>query len=386
MLPPHEQRALDELVEMSLDREFPAAQAVVMHAGETVYERAFGHLDPDTRRLPTQLGTRFDLASLTMVYTSALFLTFVDDGRVKLDQPVCEILPEFSGVRKVAAHPSREAGVELARFAPPGIRQINARKVTFRHLLTHTSGLPAWLPLHIVESEMRQAGKTPLHINFALTDMVTETLFSSPVGSRVVFSDVGYILLGFAIERLGRKPLRQLMRDRLADPLGMLSLCYGALPCDDVAPTLFDTERGVRACGEAYDLNALALSGVAGHSGLFAHAGDVAMLGEIVRRGGSPLLRRGIAEQMTQLQAEDSGMRRGLGFALQSDHALASSSPFSALAFGHLGFTGTSLWVDPARELVVAILTNHAYYNADDDSMNNFRVTFHQALADLFPV
>jgi CubicO group peptidase (beta-lactamase class C family) len=391
MLTSIQERRLDELIEMSINQTFPACQLTVLVRGEAIYQKAFGHLDPDTRTSPTQLTTRFDLASLTMLFTAAALMTYVDQGVISLDQPVRDILPEFSGIRQITAHPHREAPGEPIDLYPSG-SSIDARRVTLRHLLAHNSGLPAWLPLHLVRSEMQHAAKSPLHIGFMLRDMVTGTQFSYPPGRRVVFSDVGFMVLGFVLERIGRKPLRQVLRERVVDRLGLLSACFGDLPCEDVAPTeLMQSEKKddppYRLCGVVHDQNAAAFDGVAGHSGLFAHAADVARLGEVFRSGGAPLLSPELVAEMIISHAEDGSVRRGLGFALHSQNELATSSPLSSGAYGHLGFTGASLWVDPGREMVVACLTNHAYYgNANDEKMNSFRLTLNRSLAEMIPL
>jgi serine-type D-Ala-D-Ala carboxypeptidase len=408
MLTGIQERRLDELIEMSIGQTFPACQLTVLVRGEAIYQKAFGYLDPDTRVLPTQLSTRFDLASLTMLFTAAALMTYVDQGVVSLDQPVRDILPEFSGIRQITSHPHRDAPGDPIDLYPSGSK-IDARRVTLRHLLAHNSGLPAWLPLHIVRSEMKRAKKSPLHIGFMLRDMITGTQFSYPPGQRVVFSDVGFMVLGFVLERIGRKPLRQVLRERIVDRLGLLSTCFGDLPCEDVAPTELITpeskkgeipgetsaaepelekeEEPYRLCGVVHDQNAAAFDGVAGHSGLFAHAADVARLGEVFRSGGAPLLSSELVAEMIISHAEDGSVRRGLGFALHSQNELATSSPLSHSAYGHLGFTGASLWVDPGREMVVACLSNHAYYgNANDEKMNSFRLTLNRSLAEMIPL
>jgi CubicO group peptidase (beta-lactamase class C family) len=395
MLTAIQERRLDELIELSIGQTFPACQLTVLASGDAIYQKAFGYLDPDTRQTPTQLTTRFDLASLTMLFTATSLMTFVDQGLISLDQPVRDLLPEFSGIRLIAAHPFRDAPGEPIDLYPRGSK-IDARRVTLRHLLAHNSGLPAWLPLHIVRSNMLKAERSALHIEFMLRDMVTGTMFSYPPGQRVVFSDVGFMLLGFVLERIGRKPLRQVLRERVVDRLGLLSACFGDLPCEDVAPTDLlrnDDDKDVdeknlhRLCGEVHDQNAAAFDGVAGHSGVFAHSGDVARLGEMYRTGGAPLLSPEIVAEMIIPHAEDGSVRRGLGFALHSPNELATSSPLSSGSFGHLGFTGSSLWVDPGREMVIACLTNHAYYGkANDENMNAFRLALHRALAEMVPV
>jgi CubicO group peptidase (beta-lactamase class C family) len=387
MLSEQQRQAIDDLSRAAIDMTFPACQIHVLAGGATVYSGAFGYLDPETRKSPTQPSTRFDLASLSMLFTAAAFMTFVDQGVVDLDQPVRDVLPEFSGIRTIAAHPFRDAPAEPVDLYPRGSR-IDVRKVTFRHVLAHNSGLPAWLPLHVIHTEMRELKRSSAHIDYVLRDMVTGTMFAYPPSRRVVFSDVGFMVLGFVLERIGRKPLRQLIRERVVDRLGLLSVCYGELPCDDVAPTEKPSGADAHLCGKVHDQNAAAFDGVAGHSGLFAHAADIARLGETFRVSGGSLLSHDAVVEMTRLQAEEGSVRRGLAFALHSANELATSSPLSLSAYGHLGFTGASLWVDPERELVVACLTNHAYYGTknDDSSMNAFRLSLNRLLADAIPV
>jgi serine-type D-Ala-D-Ala carboxypeptidase len=387
MLSSDQEYLLDGIVTSALNRVFPAAQVEILVRGEVAYARAFGALDPDQKEQPTQLDTRFDLASLTMLFTATALMTYIDAGDCTLDTPICEVLPEFSGLRKIAAQPAPNAPDKLIEFFPKGTPDVNPRKVTFRHVLAHTSGLPAWLPLHVVAADMKKAKRSPIHIDFTLRDMVTGTMFAYPPGARVIFSDVGFQLLGFALERLGRMPLRQVIRQRVVDPLGLLSISFGPQPCYNVAPTELEPMSQRRLCGESHDANAQSLGGVGGHSGLFGHARDVALLAEMYRRNGGTLLKAATVREMLRVQSEDDDLRRGLAFALHTARETTSGSPFSPRAFGHLGFTGTSLWVDPARDLTVVVLANHAYYGTGlDDAMNGFRVQFHRAVADMLPV
>ncbi len=362
--------SVDSVVARHLDKTFPAAQLEILHRGASVYSRAFGILDPDARSRMTSLQTQFDLASVSKLFTATAFMTLVEQSRVTLDQPVCEILPEFSGERPIAPYPDPLKPGAFVEITPDRDQRVDASCVTFRHLLAHNSGLPAWLPLWKMESlEARRRA-------------VFTTAFAYPTAARSVYSDIGLILVGWAMERIESQSLDRIIRERVAAPLKLESVSYGPLAEDNVAPTEFYAHRGRRMWGEVHDENAAALDGIAGHAGLFGTARDVAQLGSMYLHAGAPLLKPETVSEMTRLQAEDGSIRRGIGFALWSPDPEASGNPFSEKAYGHSGFTGTSLWVDPTRELVVAAMTNRVYYgrtNADD--ILTFRVALHRAIA-----
>ncbi|MGC8781739.1 MAG: serine hydrolase domain-containing protein, partial [Anaerolineae bacterium] len=359
----------EAVVRAALGRVFPAAQVEVRQAGAVLWSAAYGWLDPETRTQPTTTDTLFDLASVTKLFVVTAFMTLVEEGRVGLDQPVATVLPEFSGARPIRPYddplrPGELVSVTWATDAAPAAMTVDAGRVTFRHLLTHTSGLPAWRPLYR-EGSAEAARRA-----------VLETYFSYPIAARVIYSDIGLILLGMAIERLTGLPLDAVVAQRVTDRLGLAATRYvrigasadrqvGAAICR-IAPTEFCAWRGRRIVGEVHDENAAGLGGVAGHAGLFSTASELAAFGEMFladRQIGEstwrpPLLSPSTIAEMTRLQAQDGATRRGLGFALWSADPEASGNPFSERAFGHTGFTGTSLWIDPARELVVAVCTN----------------------------
>jgi CubicO group peptidase (beta-lactamase class C family) len=169
--------------------------------------------------------------------------------------------------------------------------------------------------------------------------------------------------------------------ERVTEPAGLERTHYlpigpGWAPADNVAPTELCAWRGRRVAGEVHDENAASLGGVAGHAGLFSTAADVAAFGQIFLDGGQPLLRADTVAEMTKPQHED----RGLGFALWSPDPTASGHPFSTRAFGHTGFTGTSLWIDPERELVVALLTNEVYHGRANRRIGALRSALHRAV------
>jgi CubicO group peptidase (beta-lactamase class C family) len=363
-------RLIESVITEHLGKTFPAAQIAIYARGQLVYENAFGVLDPENPQSPiSNLQTLFDFASVTKLFTVAAWMTFVEQGAVTLDQRACEILPEFTGARAIEPYPDPLNPGAVVQVVPPTDARADASRVTFRHLLAHNSGLPAWLPLWKLskrEARRRRA---------------LACAFAYPTGTRVVYSDIGLILVGFALEKLAGKSLDAVIHERVTMPLGLDSIGYGPLVSDNVAPTEFYAHQNRRMCGEVHDENAWSLGGVAGHAGLFGTARDLATFGEALRT--HRLLKRETLAEMTRVQAADGVTRRGVGFMLWSPDPSASGNPFSEQAFGHTGFTGTSLWVDPTRELVVACLTNRVYYGrANAEAMGAFRVALHRAIIE----
>ncbi len=371
---PHDFSAVDAVIRAALERVFPAAQVVVLRAGQRQFAAAYGWLDPETRLRPVTTDTLFDLASVTKLFTVTAFMALVEAGRVGLDQPVQTVLSEFSGLRPIQPYEDPLAPGQWVKVDAETIAgTVDAGAVTFRHLLAHTSGLPAWRPLYREPSPD------------AARRMALGTFFSYPVGSRTVYSDIGLILLGLSIEQLTGLTLERAIARLVSEPLGLQHtrfLPVGGTVTVQAAPTEECRWRGWRIVGEVHDENAAGLGGVAGHAGLFSTAGDVARLGQMYLDRGRPVLQPATVEEMTRLQAQDGDVRRGLGFALWSPDPEASGHAFGPAAFGHTGFTGTSLWIDPSRELVVAVMTNRVYYGRDAAGILAFRVDLHRAIVE----
>lgn len=393
--------ALDSLMQASLSVVFPAAQVTLRVRGEVVYDRAFGLLDPEAGGPPTNADTRFDLASVSKLFCVAAFMSLVDEGRVRVDDPVASVLPAFSGVRAIAPYPDPLRPGGLIEVVPPGGPAVDAGAVTFRNLLAHNSGLPAWLPFWRKTLEnVEQVDKLAKHLWRVIADesvlatrraemrqMALESLFAYPTGARVVYSDVGLILIGFAVEAITGRRLDQVVAERVTGPLG-LGAGYGPIPPENCAPTEFYAHQAARMRGSVHDENCFSFGGVTGHAGIFATSRDVCAFGEHLRGALAglthyPILSRATLVEMTRLQAEDGAVRRGLGFALWSPLERAASHPLSRATFGHLGFTGTALWIDPGRELTLACLTNHVYYGRSaPDTLTGFRVDFSRVVAE----
>jgi serine-type D-Ala-D-Ala carboxypeptidase len=369
------------LIESALGRVFTAAQLEVRVAGKSALSGSWGYVDPEERLRPTRADTLFDIASITKLFTTTAFMSLVAEGKVSLDDPVSSVLVEFVGQRPLRAYENPLAPGEFVEVAlPPGVSsvdEIDAGRVTFRDLLCHASGLPAWRPLYLQGS--RQAAMA----------MAIGSFFSYPRRARVVYSDIGLILVGLAVERLSGLGLDQAVKGRVLEPLGLRLSRYFPAPvdpmqiaCRDIAPAELCAWRKRRIVGEVHDENAAALGGVAGHAGLFSTADELARFGDSFMPGRESLLGAHAAREMRRLQAEDGAVRRGVGFALWSPDPEAASNPLSPSSFGHLGFTGTSLWMDPERDLVVACATNRVYYGRAASEIGAFRVALHKAIAE----
>ena len=314
-------------VASQVDSSFPGAVLAVGRHGRLVTLAAVGHYGSDDPR-PVEPWTIYDLASLTKVIglTTACML-LVDEGRLDLDAAVQTYLPEFRGPMK--------------------------DRVTIRHLLTHSSGLPAWRPL-FREANNRKAA-------LALVD--TTPLDTAP-GTRFVYSDLGAITLGQVVERITGERLDRFLADRVFTPLGMQSTVF--LPPkawrDRIPPTEHDTAFRHRMIhGEVHDENAGRLGGVSGHAGLFSTAPDLARFASWLMGGTvtPPVLRSETVARFVSRQGIPPGSTRALGWDTPSDSGYSSAgSLLSRKSFGHTGFTGTSIWMDPEHDLFIILLTN----------------------------
>ena len=386
---------VDAVLRSGLGTVFPAAVLLVARRGVVVLHRAYGHLDPETRQRPTRTDSLFDLASVTKLFTATAFMTLVEAGRVALDTPVADVLTEFTGVRPIG--PTKDPLAKTTVPVDPAFagQKVDARQVTFWHLLTHTSGLTAWrsfyrengeqgdgVPLpHQVSAEKRAQRIAAIHGLYG---------FAYLPGARMVYSDLGIILLGEAVARLAGTSLEAYVRRAVLEPLGLAHTTCNPLangiPSKQIVPTELCAWRQRRCIGEVHDENAASLGGVAGHAGLFSTAREVAVLGQTYLSGGCYgsariLLPETVAE-MTRVQVNFEDNPRGLGWLQRSQGWSSSGRLFGPRSYGHTGFTGTSLWVDPDRALVVALLTNRVYYGRDPAAIVDFRPRLHDAVVE----
>jgi CubicO group peptidase (beta-lactamase class C family) len=276
-------------------------------------------------------------------------------GLLDLEAPVAAIIPEFTAASPEAKEDSRR------------------RDITLHMLLAHSSGLPAYEKLFL-KARTR---------NELLHAALTTSLTADP-GSRAEYSDIGFIILGTALERIAGKSLDRFSQSEIFGPLGMRSATFNPPPemRAQIPPTVDDgTFRHRIIQGEVHDENASVLGGVAGHAGVFSTAEDVAKFAHAMLNGGDPILRRETVSLFTRREATPEGTSRALGWDTPSNPS-QSGKYFSAASFGHLGYTGTSLWIDPERQLSVTLLTNRTWPDCSSQAIKTVRPKFHDAVIE----
>ena len=389
---PSLQEALNVLMAQNVGRTFPACALAVLRQGQVVVNQAWGGCESQV----ASTESLFDIASLTKLFTATVFLRCVSEGLVGLDDPLCAILPEFarSGPRPIEGGQDPHT-LQRQPLAPELTgHTVDPRRVTFRHLLTHTSGLAAWRDVFALTGQVPTAPELQLplqaseRLSLAL-DAICQYPFIDQPGHRVVYSDLGFILLGQAVQVLCGRPLEQAIQTLLLDPLGLTHTLFnpvhsGRVFLAQTLPTEWDQRwRKRRVWGEVHDENACALGGVSGHAGLFSTAMDVARFGQAwLSSAGSMGVSQPWATQAKWEQAVTGDERRGWGFAIKSLHNASAGDLFSPQTFGHTGFTGCTLWVDPQRECVVSCLTNGVYQGRAAHAPHAFRRQLHDLLAE----
>lgn len=332
---------IDGAVERAIARgEIPGAVVVVGRRGKIVHARAYGKRAVAPSAEAMTRDTLFDLASLTKpVATATSVLVLVDRGQVALRDPVVKYLPEFDNHGKGA--------------------------ITVEQLLRHRSGLIADNPISDYADGREKAW-----------ERIAALKPVAPPGERYVYSDMNFIVLGRLVERVAGKPLDEFARETVFQPLGMTETRFCRLkdgdrtdPPIDVArcaPTEKEEGRWVR--GFVHDPRARALGGVAGHAGLFGTADDLALYAQMIldggkAQGGKTILKPATTQAMTDAADTPTRQRRGLGWDVDTPHSHPRGKVFGTGSFGHTGFTGTSIWIDPATESFVIILASRLHPN-----------------------
>lgn len=358
------------LTDLCADGRIPSATLCVYRHGHIVHEGAFGRPDPETGA-PATPETRYDMASLTKLFAATAFMRLVEQGIFALEEKVCESFPGFTGMRDIVPTANELVG-GAADSVPSG--RCDAGAVTWYHVLTHTSGM-GWIAMN----------KRP-SLEAALQELLTMP-FAYATGTSVLYTDVGLILMGRAMERRLNKPLDQLVDRLVCEPLNLSHTGYlrnsANLDRSNVAPTEICTWRGRRVHGHVHDENAYLLDGVAGHAGLFSTARDAAALCRdylAAHQGGRGLLSTETVRRMATFQAQNDWDRRGIGWQLRILDPEAHSYALSENAFGHTGFTGTCMWIDPDRDLAFALLTNEVYNGRQNRAIMEVRRKAVQAL------
>jgi len=350
-----------------LDGVFPGGALLVRAAGKTVHRSFHGRRSLEPPGGPVTAATCFDLASLTKVLaTTPLVLLALQEGRLDLDEPAHRLLPGYAGRGR--------------------------ERITVRMLLDHSSGLAAWRPYY--RQVPPPALATAAGRDAVRARVAAEAPEAEP-GSRARYSDLNFILLDWLLERLHGAPLDRLFAERLAGPLGLRRLFFVDLKAPGRAAraragrAFAATERcpwrGRTLRGEVHDDNAYAMGGVSGQAGLFGTAEDVAALAEAWLRSGAGRggpFDPGLVREFWR-RSPLPGSTRALGFDTPSPGASQAGVGFGPRAVGHLGFTGTSLWMDPDRELVVVLLTNRVHPSRSNEAIKAFRPALHEAAAAL---
>ncbi len=361
------QAALQSAVD---DGVFPGAQLAVRLRGELQCVVAAGRLSSTSPGLPVQPTTIYDLASLTKpLVTATSVLLLIQHAKVMLEDSVQGVLTELEGT-------------------PIG-------QATVRDLLAHRSGLPGWRPFY-EWLDQEDVIQEPSGGNQPMKQHVLKMIRDEPLiytrGERSIYSDLGFMLLGFLVERLSGMSLdlwcqEEIVHPLQADPMMFRPTIGGAqldvirllVDGSRIAPTEQDERRNRLLCGEVHDENAAAMGGVAGHAGLFGTAESVlAVSGAWLRgyHGRESILDEKLVRQFTTRQASAAQSSWALGWDTPSVPS-SSGSSFSEQSFGHLGYTGTSLWIDPLRELEVVLLSNRVHPSRRNEKIKTFRPYIH---------
>lgn len=349
------QSAFDVIEKAIADKAFPGATIAVGYRDKVTYH-AFGHLSYDKDSPATKVDTMYDLASLTkVVVTTTLVEKLVEgdfDSPLNLDAPIERYLPEWaSGPQSEWRH-----------------------RVTVRHLMTHTSGLPPFK-----EYWRTSTGKAD-----TLKMIFAEPLDYEP-GTQMVYSDLGIILMAEIIQRLTGKPLDELANEYLFGPLDMKDSMYNPPKklWPEIAPTEVDDRWRHRLIqGEVHDENAYAIGGVSGHAGVFSTSPDLAAFCQMLLNGGvyghQRILKRSTIAEFTVPQPISKN-ERTLGWVVPTEGS-SSGHYFSVHSYGHTGFTGTTIWIDPDRQVFVVLLTNRVHPTRENHKIAEVRPAVHDAV------
>jgi CubicO group peptidase (beta-lactamase class C family) len=306
---------------------YPGAAVIVGRKGAAVFEKGFGRLSWSTSSTQVDAQrTIYDVASLSKVVgTTTAVMILYDEKKIGLDDPIVNYIPTFGGGDK--------------------------DRVTIRQLLTHTSGLPAG-------RDIWRIAQTPLEARA----LVLSTNLEGRPGAQYIYSDLGADVLGLLVEVVAGEPLDKFLARRVFEPLGMNETFYR--PADSlryrIAPTEVTPPRGYPLRGEVHDENAYALGGVAGHAGLFSTAADLSVFAQMMLNGGEYNGVQIISKPTVELFTSRSFGHRALGWdTAEGDYG--SGRYLGPTAYGHTGFTGTSMWIDPEREMFVILLTNRVH-------------------------
>ncbi|MGH7934933.1 MAG: serine hydrolase domain-containing protein [Candidatus Binataceae bacterium] len=352
----------------------PGATLVVRRGEEIAFEGAFGHRAVVPERSPMRLDTVFDLSSLTKPLATTIgVMLLMRDGKLRLDERVTRFFHNFGVHGK--AH------------------------VSFRQLLSHSSGLTAWRPFYQQIAEVEKNGKVNFMASRGAKEFVYEEIHrekpEAAPGTKMIYSDLNFILLGETVEQVAGSALNRFCRDKIFRPLDLHATDFIDIslvrtrrlePVPEMfAPTSVCPVRKRLLIGEVDDENAFAMGGVAGHAGLFAPVKEVDRIAhELIRchGGRSDFIPQKIMQEFWKRTTIVRGSTWALGWDTPSPEYSSSGRRFSADAVGHLGFTGTSIWIEPSREIAVSLLTNRVHPRRDNQAIRDFRPKIHDLIME----
>lgn len=335
------------------ERAFPGAVLAVGQKGSLAALKAFGKFDYSKEAPPVATDTIYDLASVSKVVgTTTAAAILYEKGELLLDLPVVRYIPEFAGA--------------------PGHEEI-----TVRALLTHSSGLPAYEKLFLEEKDR---------------EGILKRIYAMPMaakpGQKMAYSDFGIILVGEIIQRITGMPLDGFLREQVFDPLGMKNTGYNPAPSLllRIPPTEDDPFRKRVVRGQVHDENCFVMGGVCGHAGLFSAAGDLAVFAQMMLNGGTyggrRILKRSTVDLFTTRQPGPPNSTRALGWDTPPAKGTWTGDYMSPRSFIHTGFTGTSVVVDPDKDLFVILLTNRVHPTRENPRIAKARADIHNAIVE----
>ncbi|HWR34296.1 MAG TPA: serine hydrolase domain-containing protein [Clostridia bacterium] len=344
--------AFDLVTEAIANHAFPSAVLAVTHRGQLIIWRAFGRFTYDAGSPHVSPTTVYDLASLTkVVATTSMAMLLFERGLLDIEAPVVAIAPEFAA----------------------GSSDPRRKSITVRMLLAHSSGLPAYEQLY-----NRASTRDTL-----IASAMTMPLKADPM-THAEYSDIGFIILGELLSRVANESIDRFCSREVFAPLEISSaaFCPPAEWRRHIPPTVDDRDFRMRVVqGEVHDENASVMGGVSGHAGLFASAYDVALFAHCMLAGGAPVVRPATVNMFTRRESLPPGTSHALGWDTPSQPS-QSGRHFSPRSYGHLGYTGTSLWCDAERQLSVTLLTNRVWPDRSSQAIKQVRPSVHDAIVE----
>lgn len=332
---------IEQMVLRSISNQnYPGAVIMAAQHGKIFYRGAFGMQSLMPVRVPMRLDTIFDTASLTkVVVTTTAIMQLVEKGKLALDTPVAHYWPEFNTQDK--------------------------QNITIKMLLTHVSGLPAMIPSPLLNSILPLARQTPDATAWhGKSDAIKYVLAVKPTHAaetQFTYSDINFVILGELVERISGQSLSEYAQEHIFKPLGMRNSFFQPSTArrHEIAPTQI-IDGGLR-WGEVHDPSTWLMGGVAGMAGLFSTAEDIGIFAEMILQQGKNILKPESVKLMTSPQTpKHINEVRGLGWDIRSPYSCGGTH-FSAQSFGHTGYTGTSLWIDPVNHAWLVMLTNRTH-------------------------